>query len=103
MVDDSVFVPGKVIYNSFRISFIKPFDQQTEALTEDLIQVEYDHGFIIDIGWYPELDPKGNIVVQLIKDKRWDQPIERTTVTDLNEMYDVIKHMIIMIGTESRN
>ena len=44
---------------------------------------------------------RANIVFQLIKDKRWDQPIERTTVTDLNEMYDAIKHMIIMIGTES--
>ncbi len=98
MIDASVFAPGKVIYNCFSISFEKAFDQQLESLTEDLIQVEYEQGFIVDIGWYPEYDPKGSLVVQLIKDENWDKPVEKAIVANMDEMRDAIKRMKSVIS-----
>lgn len=101
MIDESVFAPGKVKYNSFDISFDMPFDKQIESLTEDIILVEFEHGFIIDIGWYPEFDPEGKLVVQLILNECWDKPVKEEVVADLNEMYEVIKQMKIVAVTEN--
>ena len=98
MIDENVFAPGKIEYNCFSISFEKPFDQQLESLTEDLILVRFEHEYAIDVGWYPELDPNGYLIVQLIKNEDWNNPVEKTTVANLNEMFEAIKRMKLAIG-----
>lgn len=30
---------------------------------------------MLDVGWYPEYEENGNLVVQVILDKNWDTPI----------------------------
>jgi hypothetical protein len=68
-IDESIFLLGKVTYNTFDIDFAVPFENQEDKLSEDLIQVEYDNGYIIDVGWYPEMDPKGCLKVVLMVKK----------------------------------
>ena len=45
-------------YNDFCINPDIPLFMQLDKLKEDLIQVEYDSGHILDIGWYPEFKLK---------------------------------------------
>ena len=92
-LDESEFLPGKVTYNSFDISFDKPFEQQIFSLNEDLVQVEYENGYLIDIGWYPECDPKGKIILQLIHDNDWSNPAKTVSVTTLEALYEAIKQL----------
>lgn len=57
---------GKFLYNEFHVNFTKDFSEQLESLKEDLLQVEFDE-YLVDVGWYPEYDPQGKFIVQLIK------------------------------------
>ena len=93
MLDVNSFAPGKVTYNSFNISFDIPFEDQIDSLNEDLMQVEYEGGFIIDIGWYPEMDPAGNLSIQLIHECDWDKPVRKIIVTSMEELYAEITLM----------
>ena len=93
MLDDNIFAPGKVVYNSFIISFDIPFERQIDSLNEDLVQVEYANGYIIDIGWYPEMDPAGILIVQLIHEHDWDKPVRKSRVTSIEELYAEVSLM----------
>ena len=95
---ESVFLPGKVTYNSFDISFDKPFEQQTFSLNEDLVQVEYENGYLIDIGWYPECDPKGELILQLIHDNDWSNPVNKVSIHNVDSLYEEIRLMINTIA-----
>ena len=92
-LDDKIFKPGNVTYNSFNIAFDIPFSQQEDSLNEDLVQVEYENGYVIDIGWYPEMDPKGSLIIQLIHDHDWNKPVQKTKITEISELYTAVHEM----------
>lgn len=69
------FKSGKITYNEFNIDFRKPFKMQSDSLKEDLLQIEYDKGYIIDLGWYPEFDENGCFVIKVIRNFEWHMPI----------------------------
>lgn len=77
LLDNSFFYPGNVIYNTFNIDFDRPFIEQLDELNEDLVQVEYKENYLLDIGWYPECETKGKIIVQLIHNSQWEKPVLR--------------------------
>ena len=66
LINNSFFNPGKVNYNKFNIDFNKSFTEQLDELNEDLLQVEFKDNYMLDIGWYPEGDEDGMIIIQLI-------------------------------------
>lgn len=74
------FRDGKVIYDDFNIDLTCPLEDQTYELQEDLLQVKYGNGYVLDLGWHPELDPKGYFVIHLIKNSNWDEPVYRSEV-----------------------
>ena len=69
------FKSGEITYNELHIDFSLPFSEQEKSLTEDLLLVEYENGYMIDLGWYPEFDEKGKFVLQLINNGNWEKPI----------------------------
>lgn len=54
-------------YDDFCINPDIPLFMQLDTLKEDLIQVEYDSGHMLDIGWYPEFKLKGCFKICVIK------------------------------------
>jgi len=97
LIDNNVFYPGKVKYNSFNIDFGKPFIEQSEELNEDLIQVEFDGNYILDISWYPEGDDKGMIIIQLIHNNDWGNPIIKESVLEAEALLkSITKVMAVM-------
>lgn len=59
---------------------------EKEALTEDLVQIEYENGYLIDLGWYPEYDSYGELLVQVIKNYDWESPIYKEQSRDEKQL-----------------
>lgn len=47
-------------------------------LKEDLAQIEYPAGVVIDIGWYPEFDRSGTFTLVVVENQDWEVPRYRT-------------------------
>ena len=86
-----MFYPGKIGYNNFNIDFNRNLETQIDELNEDLVQVIYPQGYLLDIGWYPELDINGKIIIQLIKDYEWEYPKFVWEVYDEEKLIEVIE------------
>ena len=71
------FKSGKITFSAPFVDVSSPYTEQLEVLSEDLIQVTYGENCILDVGWYPECDENGSLVIQVIKDKDWSSPIFR--------------------------
>lgn len=87
----------EVVYDEFHIDFDIPFKLQIENLAEDLVQIKCSKDFLIDIEWYPEFDPEGNIRVVLIKDGNWSHPVLEFEVATLMEVYQAIEDAIAYV------
>ena len=85
---------GKITYNEFRIHFDIPFSEQLDSLLEDLVQIEYEDGYLIDLGWYPEFDAAGRFIVQLIKDYNWEKPIYIQKSRDVKQLKEILVNAI---------
>ena len=88
---------GKIKYNEFYIHFDIPFSEQLDSLLEDLVQIEYEDGYLIDLGWYPEFDAAGRFIVQLIKDYNWEKPIYIQKSRDVKQLKEILVNAINMI------
>lgn len=80
------FKSGEIVYDEFNIDFSKPLEEQLDCLLEDLIQVKYEKGYLLDLGWYPEYETKGEFCVQIIKNQNWDKPIYKKTCEEKEEL-----------------
>jgi len=47
------------IYDNWNLDFDKTVYEQAGELHEDLIQISFIRGYMIDIGWYPEHEITG--------------------------------------------
>jgi hypothetical protein len=63
-----------------------PLDPERDCLKEDLIQVTFDRGTIVDVGWFPEFSLDGSFVVQVIQDRDWESPVHKARCKTLNEL-----------------
>lgn len=56
------------------LDFDKTVSKEISRLDEDLLQLTFSDGVIIDIGWYPSFDEKGEFILQVIHDNDWEKP-----------------------------
>ncbi|MCM1024348.1 MAG: hypothetical protein NC395_09875 [Prevotella sp.] len=75
----------KICFEDFNIDFSLPFHCQLSCLNEDIIQAEYG-SYLVDIGWYPEADPRGKLCLQLIENYDWQRPLAEYYDTDFEEL-----------------
>lgn len=71
--------------------------KQTDLLKEDMLQVEFAGGFLLDVGWYPAFDAAGDFRINVIKNHDWDRPVMALTAhetADLIEKLDIAQHII---------
>lgn len=86
----------KATYDTFNIDFSIPFSEQTTELNEDLFQATKG-GYTIDIGWYPEGVLSGKIVVKLIKNLDWVNPIKQYEGNNYEEIKKFIYNVVCSI------
>ena len=74
---------GNVIFNDFSLKQSIPLNEQRDELKEDMLQVEYPGGYLLDVGWRPSFNLNGNFYICLIKDFDWDTPIYNGSAKDI--------------------
>ena len=67
--------------------------RQIDDLNEDLFQATKNN-YIIDIGWYPEMNSEGKLIMNMIKDFNWSQPEKSYDVICYNELVERIEETI---------
>ncbi len=64
-------------------------------LCEDLLRLYNEKvNLIIDLGWYPGCDISGHYVLELIKDFKWDYPLERISTKSKKEIIAYIEKWV---------
>lgn len=71
------------IYNDCKIKNSVSLKDQLSHLKEDLLQISYKNGYIIDLGWYPEFDINGMFKIYIIQNHQWDNPIKEIKCNDI--------------------
>ncbi|MDC9624019.1 hypothetical protein PSI22_20900 [Xenorhabdus sp. XENO-7] len=74
---------GVIIFNDFFIRNDIPLENQLDELKEDMLQVEFPNGYLLDIGWRSSFEIDGQFKLALIKDFNWENPIYLDSANDL--------------------
>lgn len=74
---------GKIIFNNYDNGAYQLENNESEYLDEDMLQIIYDGGYIIDIGWYCGLKL---FVIYIIKNQNWEHPILRIEHDSFEEL-----------------
>lgn len=89
----------EVILNKFLEFDMEDEDGETWInLTQDITYLkrknrQYVVG--IDLGWYPDLDPKGAFHIQVIINENWSDPVLEFITRDRKEVADIIENLLI--------
>lgn len=71
------------------------------SLTEDLAQVHYNGGVVLDVGWYPECSLTGHFVVMVVVDGAWDTPVFSGSATSFSGLREEIQRAAIIARASS--
>ncbi len=88
---------GVISYNDFDIDEKKSFDDQWYMFKEDILQIKFGERFILDVGWYPENDPKGQFSVVAIIDQDWMNPLSKKRCQSLPDLKKAIEETAMFI------
>lgn len=68
-----------------------------DVMLQDILEVDLGGGFYIDVGWYPEHDPKGEFWIRTFRDT-WDEqfgtPIKTRSPEDVRKWVELIAEAI---------
>lgn len=77
------------------IDFSQGVESQIMKLDEDLLQLSFKSGVIVDVGWYPAFDANGEFIINRIVHGCWDNPEFKYSVGwDKNELISKIRTVI---------
>ncbi|MDR1285062.1 MAG: hypothetical protein LBJ88_02550 [Campylobacteraceae bacterium] len=75
---------------------IKNDDILWDNFTEDLFQIKNEHkNILLDLDWYPEMNPNGNYCIKLIQDNNWEEPLIDINNKDKKEIVEIIEKILI--------
>lgn len=70
-------------------------ESQAHLLKEDMLQVEYAGGLILDVGWYPSFDTHGGFRINVIRNYDWDRPVIALTAQAPG---DLVEQLVVAQG-----
>lgn len=89
---------GTITYHECYLKSCLPLCQQIDFLKEDMLQIEFGHGYLLDVGWQPSFERDGSFKISLIKDYQWDTPVFLAVAYTLDMLQNKI-HMALNILT----
>jgi hypothetical protein len=72
----------------------RPLADQRWELKEDLAQVEYPSGLLVDVGWLPEFSAEGSFLVQVVRPNDWAHPAFRERVASVPSLKEQIARAV---------
>ena len=58
----------------YKAGKINHISDDFKHLSEDMLQIEYPGGYILDLGWYGS---SNGYIIYIIKDKNWETPVKK--------------------------
>lgn len=85
----------KFKYIDFPFDINTELSKQVSMLKEDLIQIHYTNGYILDVGYYPEFDFKRGLFKIVVSKNEHDNTIISYSAKDIDSL---IKNISLAIG-----
>lgn len=85
---------GEIVFNELSLKDNTSLNDQLDNLKEDMLQVEFPDGYILDVGWKPSFDINGKFHVYLIKDFDWGDPVYFGIANDISSLLGGINKAI---------
>ena len=92
---------GIITYNDFDIDEALTFQDQEYSYKMDILQISFGTRYVLDVGWYPEFDPKGHFWVRGIQDYDWLKPITQQKCRSLAELKKVIEEVAALLSSKN--
>jgi len=81
---DFDWLSGEVVYwDMGGLDATLPLTEQGDDLKEDLAQVEYPRGIVLDVGWY---GPHNGFIILIVRDGDWHAPLVRHRAATLTNL-----------------
>lgn len=74
---------------------------QLDYLTEDLAQIEYQNGRLIDVGWFPDKALNGEFHIVVVSGADWDRPVFSASAGSLADLRVALARAIISAASAS--
>ena len=65
---------------------------------EDMLQVEYPNGFLLDMGWYQD-----RYIISVIHNFDWANPVQQYETTETNQLPKLLKEAVRLVEKESQS
>ena len=90
-IDTLNILDGIITYNDFDIDENISFEKQKYSFKQDILQIMFGDRFLLDLGWYPEMNPSGYFVVRVILDYDWQEPVAKIKCRTLKKLKKAIE------------
>lgn len=97
------FIDGTVTHDDLSLLQDVAVINQTELLKEDMLQVEFAGGLLLDVGGYPAFDVAGGFRISVIKLYDWDRPVIALTARETDELIEKLTLAQNAVKGELRN
>lgn len=84
------FIQGKITYDNLSLLEDCAIEGQVHNLKEDMLQVVYPDGLLLDVGWFPSFDAKGHFQIKVVKNHDWDSPTLTFTAQSINALVKLL-------------
>ena len=65
---------------------------------EDMLQVEYPNGFLLDMGWYQD-----RYIISVIHNFDWAHPVQQYETTETNQLPALLTEAVRLVEKESQS
>ena len=65
---------------------------------EDILQVEYPNGFLLDMGWYQD-----RYIISVIHNFDWANPVQQYETTETNQLPKLLTEAVRLVEKESQS
>ena len=65
---------------------------------EDMLQVEYPNGFLLDMGWYQD-----RYIISIIQNFDWTHPVQQYETAERNQLPTLLTEAVRLVEKESQS
>jgi hypothetical protein len=92
---------GRVTYWTLEVDGTRPLTAQLDQLTEDLVQVSYPGGIVLDVGWYPDCAAQGEFAVYVVHRDDWQQPFFHERARTIAALVELVRAAVLVAEERS--
>lgn len=65
-----------------------------EILREDMLQITFPNGILIDVGWRPCFSSRGKFYIVAVSNENWDEPVATVKASNVIQAKEALQKMI---------